>query len=283
MNDIVLSYAAEVTASVSLLLPVAVFGDVAGIPVVFIGQEFSRHGDLDAVALGVGQALDLHVEIDRRHDAVAELLLDQSLPRRAVDHHQLVEAIDERIGRRHWHAGAAHRHLVEQRGLGRAQAEQLAHQQHRRIAADLLADMLPAPALLALDVENLFGESGAIHLWVSCSLDSILPTDPPGVIPAGRRPARGPGSMYPSFCSFRTPGYLGPGSRRCRGSPGMTTERTQALQNMLTTSGRCRGDGDAVPQSRRPPVPPRAGAGAPRARGAGRAAFPPRPGTCGCG
>src|SRR5215510_12122630 len=147
---------------------------------------------------------------------------------------------------RAWHAGAAHRHLVEQRGLGRAQAEQLArlgglrlgqlhlaeqcaHQQHRRIAADLLADMLPAPALLALDVENLFGESGAIHLWVSCSLDSILPTDPPGVIPAGRRPARGPGSMYPSFCSFRTPGYLGPGSRRCRGSPGMTAERMQAL------------------------------------------------------
>src|SRR5215813_10309292 len=223
MNDIVLSYAREVTPTVSLLLPVAVFGDVAGIAVVFIGQKFSRHGDLDAVALGVEQALDLHVEIDRRHDAVAELLLDQRLPRGAVDHHQLVEAVDQRIGRRHGNAGAAHRHLVEQRGLGRAQAEQLArlgglrlgqlhlaeqraHQQYRRIAADLLADVLPAPAVLALDVENLFGESGAIHPWVSCSLDSILPTDPPGVIPAERRTAREPGSMYPSFCSIRTPG-----------------------------------------------------------------------------
>ncbi len=32
---------------------------------------------LDSVALRVGQALHGHVEVDRRHDAIAELLLDQ--------------------------------------------------------------------------------------------------------------------------------------------------------------------------------------------------------------
>jgi hypothetical protein len=66
--------------------------------VIFERQEFARHGDLDTVALGVGLALDLHVEVDRRHDAVAEFLLDQRLPGRAVDQHQLVEAVDQRVG-----------------------------------------------------------------------------------------------------------------------------------------------------------------------------------------
>src|SRR5215470_5973551 len=123
---------------------------------------------------------DLHVEIDGRHDAVAEFLLDQRLPRRPVHHHEFVEAVDQRIGRRHRHAGAAHGHLVEQRRLRLRQAEQVsgvgglrlgelhlaqqrAHQQHRRSAAGLFVDMFPAPSLLALDVENFFREIGTCH------------------------------------------------------------------------------------------------------------------------
>src|ERR1700758_2387873 len=70
---------------------------IAAGAVVFVWQEFAGHRDLDAVALGVRQTLHHHVEIDRRHDAVAELLLDQRFPGRAVDHHELVEAIDQGI------------------------------------------------------------------------------------------------------------------------------------------------------------------------------------------
>src|SRR5262249_57626973 len=70
---------------------VAVLRDIPDVAVIFVRQEFSRHRDLDAVALRVGQALERDVEIDRRHDAVAELLLDQLLPGGAVDHHQLLQ------------------------------------------------------------------------------------------------------------------------------------------------------------------------------------------------
>src|SRR6185312_13564584 len=46
-----------------------------------------------------------------------------------------------------------------------------ADDQHVGIAADLFADMLPAPALLAFDVEQLLGEVFAFHvalLYSSC-------------------------------------------------------------------------------------------------------------------
>src|SRR5262249_11092132 len=47
-------------------------------------------------------------------------------------------------------------------------AENGADDQHLGIAADLVADVLPAPALLALDIEQLFREVGSFH----CSLPS---------------------------------------------------------------------------------------------------------------
>src|SRR5262245_4947055 len=62
-----------------LLLFIAVFRDVAAVAVIFVWQKFPRHRDLDPVALRIRQALHLQVEVDRRHDAVAELLLDQRL------------------------------------------------------------------------------------------------------------------------------------------------------------------------------------------------------------
>src|SRR6266545_5657857 len=90
-----------------------------------VRQELARHGDLHPVALLVGLALHGHVEVDGAHDAVAELLLDELLPGRAVDLHQLVEAVDKRIGRRHLGQRAAIGHLLEEQGLLLAEAEQL--------------------------------------------------------------------------------------------------------------------------------------------------------------
>jgi hypothetical protein len=91
-------------------------------PYIFVRQKLSGHAERDAIALGGGLARDVHVEVDRRHDAVAELLFDQRLERRPVDHDQFVEAVDQRFGRRHGRAGAAEGHLVEQRLLALAQA-----------------------------------------------------------------------------------------------------------------------------------------------------------------
>src|SRR5665811_2140275 len=53
--------------------------------VILERQELAGHADLDTVALRVRLAVDGHVEVDRRHDAVAEFLLDQRLPGQAVD------------------------------------------------------------------------------------------------------------------------------------------------------------------------------------------------------
>src|SRR5215470_1719447 len=62
--------------------------------VFLIWEEFAAEGELDAVAFRVGLTLDTHIEIDRAHDAVTELFLDQFLPGRPVDLDQLVEAVD---------------------------------------------------------------------------------------------------------------------------------------------------------------------------------------------
>src|SRR5262249_36014423 len=55
-----------------LFFLVAVRLGVAGRAVILERQEFARHRDLDPVALGVGEPLHHQVEVDRRHDAVAE-------------------------------------------------------------------------------------------------------------------------------------------------------------------------------------------------------------------
>src|SRR5476651_1889571 len=90
-----------------------------------VAQELAGHGDLHAVALLVGLALHGHVEVDGAHDAVAELLLDQLLPGGAIDLHQLVEAIDQRIGRRHLRQRAAIGHLLQEQRFFLAETEQL--------------------------------------------------------------------------------------------------------------------------------------------------------------
>src|SRR5215470_12702213 len=99
----------------------SVFQDALFITVIFVGEELAGHGYLHAVTLGVRQALDLHVEVYRRHDAIAELFLYQRLPCRPVHHDQLVEAIDQWIGRRHRRATVGY--FVEHALLGRRETK----------------------------------------------------------------------------------------------------------------------------------------------------------------
>jgi hypothetical protein len=47
--------------------------------VIFVRQELAGHDHPHAVALRMRLPVDLEVEVDRRHDAVAEFLLDQRL------------------------------------------------------------------------------------------------------------------------------------------------------------------------------------------------------------
>ena len=68
----------------ALFLLEAVFLDALLVPIIFIGQEFAGHGDLHPVALGVGLAFEIEVEIDGGHDAVAEFFLDQGFPVRFI-------------------------------------------------------------------------------------------------------------------------------------------------------------------------------------------------------
>src|SRR6202035_5629150 len=112
-----------------------------------------------------------------------------------------------------------HRRLVEQRRFGFGQAEQLGgvrglrfcqfhlaeagtDDQDLGVAADLFADVFPAPALLALDVEQFFGEVGSFHMG---SPLFVMPGLVPGIHVfdwlsktwmAGPSPALTPGFIY---------------------------------------------------------------------------------------
>src|SRR5271166_1626375 len=162
------------------LSPMSQFRSIASIgghsrfSVLLIWEEFAAQGQLHAVAFGIGLAFDRHVEIDRTHDAVAELLLDQLLPSRAVDLHELIETVDQRVRRHRARQRAAIRDLLQQAlfvsveveelggafGLLRAQlhlAHQCCGQIDRRAAADLGDDRLPGQALRALGGEDFAG------------------------------------------------------------------------------------------------------------------------------
>ena len=121
---------------------------------------------------GVGLAFDRHVEIDRAHDAVAKSILDQFLPGRAVDLHQLVKPVDQRVGRHRGRQRAAIGDLLKQGLLVGVEIEQFRRtldlfgaqfhlaqkcrsQIDRRAAADLGSDRLPSEALGALGGEDL--------------------------------------------------------------------------------------------------------------------------------
>src|ERR1700733_13371941 len=61
------------------LLLVPIFRQALLGAVIFVWQKLAGHQEPHAVPLRVREPVDLEVEVDRRHDAVAELLLDQRL------------------------------------------------------------------------------------------------------------------------------------------------------------------------------------------------------------
>ena len=65
----------------------------------FIWQKFAAHRDLHAIAFRVVHFFDLHREIDRAHNAVAELFVDQFLDRLAIHQVDLVKTVKQRIFR----------------------------------------------------------------------------------------------------------------------------------------------------------------------------------------
>src|ERR1700729_3771398 len=85
--------------------------NVGGLPwgSPLVGEEFAVEGDDHAVAGRVGDALDVEAEVDRAHDAVTELLVDQLLDGRPVDLDDLVKPVDRRVGRNRGLEGAAGR------------------------------------------------------------------------------------------------------------------------------------------------------------------------------
>src|SRR2546421_5109429 len=127
-----------------------------------VRQELSVVRELHAVALRVGDGVDVDLEVDRAHDAVAELLVDHRLDGRPVDLGDLVEAVDERVDRDRGFQGPLRRRLLERRHhvepLATLQTEQvhnglrlrgihrgLAHQGRGRpdgVAAQLVGDLL---------------------------------------------------------------------------------------------------------------------------------------------
>jgi hypothetical protein len=113
--------------------------------------------------------------------------LNERLPRRAIDLDELVEAIDQRIGRHRRRQRTAIRHLLQQRHFIIIEAQDFAHRFglglgklhlpvqrrgviDRRARADLGGDVAPGKLLLALQDGDLLGELGACH---RCLLSSL--------------------------------------------------------------------------------------------------------------
>src|SRR6516165_11346646 len=113
--------------------------------------------------------------------------------------------IEQGVGRWHWRTSAPHRHLVEQGLLVLRQAEQLggicrlrlgklvlaencSRHQNRRHTADLLADVFPIPALLTLDIEKFFGQSGPCHDILPSLISELTWTVVPGPAANPTRP-----------------------------------------------------------------------------------------------
>src|SRR5215218_5307611 len=69
-------------------------GSLKIMPLPLVGQELALIGDPDAVALGVLDPFQIHLEVDGAHDAVAKLLMDQGLYSGAVDLRNFVYPVD---------------------------------------------------------------------------------------------------------------------------------------------------------------------------------------------
>src|SRR6266481_4582550 len=148
-----------------------------------VWQELAVHDDPDPIPLRIRHPLQRHLVIDGAHDAVAKLLVDQLLPRRPVDLHQLVEAVDGRVDRDRGVQRPAHRHHLKQRHLVVGEPEKLrrllrlllvhrhlSEERRRRphgAPAHLLGDLRPGEAFLQLGCQHLLRQLGSSHCAAS--------------------------------------------------------------------------------------------------------------------
>ena len=92
----------------------------------FIGQEFAGQHHVHTVTLGIGFALNVHAEVDRAHDAVAKFFMDEFLDRGAINAHDLVPAVNQRVGRHRGRQRPLVGHHLQPFLFFSGQAEQLA-------------------------------------------------------------------------------------------------------------------------------------------------------------
>ena len=90
---------------------------------LFVRQKLAAHGDFDPITFGIFNFVDIEREIDRAHDAITKMLLDDILQRHAIDLHDLVEAIDQGIGGDHRITTSLGGELLQSRSNGRIKGE----------------------------------------------------------------------------------------------------------------------------------------------------------------
>lgn len=56
-----------------------------------VGEELAIAGNLDTIPFGILDLLDLHLKVDRTHNAIAEHLMDESFDRGAIDQGDFME------------------------------------------------------------------------------------------------------------------------------------------------------------------------------------------------
>ena len=59
-----------------------------------VREKLATHGDLDPVPFWILHFANLHRKVDRAHDAIAELLMDQLFDRLAINQSDFVKSID---------------------------------------------------------------------------------------------------------------------------------------------------------------------------------------------
>ena len=174
--------------------------------VIFVRKEFAGHGKSDTVALWVRQTVEHEIEVDRRHDAVAELFLNERFQRWAVYHHQLIETVDRagrsaasappRVGtslKSGFSASDSPKRFAS-RGQRFRQfhlSEQRADEKDRRQATDLVADVPPDQRFLRL-MSSIFSASSSRFM-------AVPPHGCPLVVAPALQPTQFPGRS--AFCA----------------------------------------------------------------------------------
>jgi hypothetical protein len=154
-------------------------GIIASRSIHLVRQKLPRQHHIHPIPLRIRLAHDVHREVDRAHDAVAEFLVDQFLDRQAVHIHDLVPAVDQRIGRHCGRQRTLVRHDLQPGRFLVCEVEQALRDFGLRLGeghlaeagggrpflalAEVFGDVLPLQALLHFGADDLSGHFVAIH------------------------------------------------------------------------------------------------------------------------